>query len=397
MTTTLTDDRRTRRRLNPKLAVLAALVLIAAVITAFIAAGQERNAAPLDPDNPSPEGARAVAQVLGRQGVQVTTVRSAADLPTVGSNTTVVVTNPNLLGSDRLDTLKERSSAADTVVLVGAGQRVLDALGLPVDVTTTSADQDKPASCALAAANGLTLPEDTREVRYTPRSDPGDDGASRATRCFPPAGSFSAGGDEAATLVSLPSSDGGPTYQLLGSSAVLRNNSITDGDRAALALRLLGAEPTLIWWNANSADAGLDAAQPARWPQWLAPAALIVALAAVVLMLVRGRRLGALVSEPLPVIVRADETTRARGQLYRRAGDLGRGAAVLRAGTERRLASYLNTRGNPDATIRAVADATGRPAAQVADLLLGPAPTTESGLTSLAQQLSALEKEVRPQ
>ena len=57
-------------------------------------------------------------------------------------------------------------------------------------------------------------------------------------------------------------------------------------------------------------------------------------------MLWRGRRLGPLVVEPLPVVVKAVESTQGRGRLYRRVRDRAHAAGILprpppRAGSPR--------------------------------------------------------------
>src|SRR4029079_9085813 len=64
-------------------------------------------------------------------------------------------------------------------------------------------------------------------------------------------------------------------------------------------------------------------------------------LVVVVTAIWRGRRLGRLVTEKLPVVVRAGETTRGRGRLYRRGRSHGHAAAALRAGTAARSAARL--------------------------------------------------------
>ena len=91
------------------------------------------------------------------------------------------------------------------------------------------------------------------------------------------------------------------------------------------------------------------------------------------------RRLGRLVREPLPVVVRAVETTERRGRLYRRAGDRARAAAVLRLAPADRLARRLAVRRgagpSPSSTRRR-----GRPAARPRRWLAScsdpPRPTT---------------------
>jgi len=58
--------------------------------------------------------------------------------------------------------------------------------------------------------------------------------------------------------------------------------------------------------------------------------ALQVFIAAALAALWRTRRLGPLVAEPLPVVVRASETVEGHGRLYRSRRSRGRAAAVLR-------------------------------------------------------------------
>ena len=57
------------------------------------------------------------------------------------------------------------------------------------------------------------------------------------------------------------------------------------------------------------------------------PGLWIAGATVVALLLWRVRRLGPLVTEPLPVIVKAIETARSRGRLYRKAGDRAHAAA----------------------------------------------------------------------
>ena len=116
-------------------------------------------------------------------------------------------------------------------------------------------------------------------------------------------------------------------------------------------------------------------------------------------MLWRGRRLGPLVSEPLPVTVSAIESTQSHGRLYRKSRDRPHAAAVLREASRSRLAQQLALPGGSDsATLtRALAARVGRPLPEL-DALLSPSsppPTTDRDLVELATRLTALEREVR--
>jgi len=110
----------------------------------------------------------------------------------------------------------------------------------------------------------------------------------------------------------------------------------------------------------------------------------------------RGRRLGRVVVEPLPVIVRATETTRGRGRLYRRGRAHAHAAAALRAGTISRVAGRIGlprTATGPE-VVDALSRATGRPPEAIDSLLYGPPPTDDASLVALTQALDILESEV---
>jgi hypothetical protein len=112
------------------------------------------------------------------------------------------------------------------------------------------------------------------------------------------------------------------------------------------------------------------------------------------LVLWRARRLGGIVSEPLPVSVRAAELVEGHGRLYARAGARDRAAAALRAATADRVARRLGLpRGaGPDAVVAAVAPLTGRPAADLTAVLSGPPPADDAQLVRLANELDRLEE-----
>ena len=68
---------------------------VAAVLVALLVGDRPATSEPLDPDNPGADGARAVARVLGNQGVDVHVVRGAEalDRTELGPSTTVLVTS----------------------------------------------------------------------------------------------------------------------------------------------------------------------------------------------------------------------------------------------------------------------------------------------------------------
>jgi hypothetical protein len=192
---------------------------------------------------------------------------------------------------------------------------------------------------------------------------------------------------------------GGRTVTVLGQADVLRNGHLAEQGNAALALRVLGARDRLIWYLPDPLELSAAQQQPSvselapAWVRWVALQLMVTVLLA---MLWRARRLGRLVTEPLPIVVRAAETQEGRARLYRQAGARDRAAATLRTATARRLATRLDI--PPDAAPTTLAtlaaEVTARPTEQVHQLLLGPAPRDDAALVRLADELDRLEREV---
>lgn len=377
-------DRRSRRR---RLVVTTVVVLVLLLVVAVLMALGRRggNDDPLDPRNAGSDGAQAVARVLDQRGVSVDIARSQGqleDLDPADGDTTVVVTDPSALSEETATAMWEQVGGARRVVLVEPGRFVLQALGLDVSPASGGAPtRSLRAGCVLpglAASDTISAGGEA----YT-TSDAG------ATRCFTFEG--------ASSVVALPANGGTPEVVVLGSGEVLTNGEVTRYDNAGVSLRLLGQGDRLVWYIPSVLDVSADDTTPeSELPRALGPLTFLALFAVLAMMLWRGRRFGPLVTEPLPAVVKAIETTQSRGRLYRRARDTGRAGAVLRASTTRRLASYLGLPAGAatEVVAQATAAATGRPLAEVHALLAGPPPTDEDAMVSLADDLSTLEKEV---
>ncbi|MFI9507636.1 DUF4129 domain-containing protein [Nocardia sp. NPDC052566] len=109
----------------------------------------------------------------------------------------------------------------------------------------------------------------------------------------------------------------------------------------------------------------------------------------------RARRRGALVGEPRPVEVAANELLAGQAALYRRAKDYDHVAAKLRAATLRRIRPMLDVTSDApqDRVIAAIATRTGAAPAQVQQALFGPVPDAGT-LELVAAQLEWIEEEV---
>jgi hypothetical protein len=385
------------------LAPWVVILLLGALALVALGAGTGPQERLLDPRSPAPVGGRALAEVLREAGVEVSVIGSIAEAPRlVPAGTTVVVTADDRISTEALGELAERAAAADRLVVlltrpqpVGALDPALSGYVVPQVPSAPAAGCPIPvvrAGDVVAGGTVMMLPEPTETTESAEPTQPG--GASRVT-CLPAQGVPDGG----ALLTLLPAGADRPETLLVGFAAGLANQAITSEDNAAVALRMLGGSPRLTWLIPSGADQPTDATGDAvsAWPPWTTPVALVLALGTVLLAAVRGRRLGRVVPEPLPVVVRAAETTESRGHLYRRSKDLARTATVLRDGTRTRLRHRLGVaRTDPlDVLVLAVAAATGEPRDRVELLLGDTAPGSDADLVALASDLALLEGKVR--
>ena len=364
------------------------LVVVVALVVIAVVTGVRRNAhqgQSLDPQNPGREGSQALASVLRHRGVEVDVARGQDELldTPVRAGTTVLVTDTGELSDQTAATMLGHAAGADRVLLVQPDRFLLAALDLPVDTGGGSADTGTVrATCTLEGlSTGDRVAPGTRTYVTT---------APGPVTCFPHDDSFE--------LVAVAPAAGRPEVLVLGNEDLFANRSITDEDHAGIALRLLGRGDRVVWYLPSALDISDEDTTPtSEVPRALWPLTFLAGVGLLVLMFWRGRRFGPLVTEPLPAVVKAIETTQSRGRLYRKARDTRRAGSVLRSRATRRLATYLGLplRAAPATVAQAAASAAGRDPRAVIALFTDPPPTTEAALVALANDLTDLEKDVR--
>jgi hypothetical protein len=360
---------------------IVALVL-AAVLLTLLTSGKG-NDLPLDPGGVGPSGSRALAQVLDGHGVRVEverTAAAAANAANADPGATVLVSRTDLLGDPDVQALRGLASPGRQLVLVAPDQRQLDVLAPGLRELDRVSDRVVSRGCDLTEA--VTAGRaDAGGSTYDIADNP------QAIGCYPVRGR--------PTLVVWPSTG---IATVIGQADLLRNDQLAKEGNAALLIGLLGRSDHLIWF-APSGEflTGEQHSLGSLLPPWVRWAVLQLFLVVAVCMIWRGRRLGRLVPEPLPVVVRAVETTEGRARMYRRSRAHARAAATLREATMGRLRERIGLpRHAPSADVIAVvATRTGRPSADVAAMLVGPPPHDDAGLVRLAQILDQLDREVR--
>ena len=368
-----------QRRRAGRWVVLGLLAITAfAVVTAWLSA--PRLGGRMDPDATSPAGARALVTLLRDRGVEVIVAASVDDVERAArpDSLLLVAETANTRGDDLLNRLAAVPGDRLVVEPTVRSREIL-APGLTL---SRDGQPDRQPDCPLREAN-----------RAGPVQIEGGDiyeGALTGplTRCY--------GG----ALVRYNSD--GRTVTVAGTADFMTNGSLLKEGNAALAMNIAGDRARLIWYapqrpqGDRSADATVAELIPDAFFWVVAQLCLVTAL----LALWQGRRLGPLVAEKLPVVVRASETVEGRARLYRSRRARDQAAAALRTATLQRVTPRLGLGINPSEN--AVVAAIGPPIRTrrgadeptVHRILFGPPPDTDSDLFGLAQALDDIERQV---
>jgi hypothetical protein len=366
------DTRRIWRGVRVPLAILA--LIVAMGLLTVLAQGDQTFGA-LEPGSYEPGGSRALAQLLRKNGVEIETVRTVAEARAAASSATLLVTDPELVRPEQLTELV--GQAANIVLVAPRGGTLAHALP-SVQVEGSTGVEVRSPGCTVAAAvaagdallGGITY----RTVTSTGRVCYGNAFAQVAT------------GD-------------GTTATVLGAGDPLTNAHLSEDGNAALGLRLLGRNQRLVWYLPSLNDPALDPAKRSFYdliPHGWRFGVIQLGIAAALIALWRGRRLGPVVTEPLPVVVRAAETAEGRARLYRKAGATDHAGEILREAVRARLRPLLGlpVDAGPAAVVESAARRSGWDETQVGELLYGPPPADDPALVRLVDALDMLEAAV---
>lgn len=378
--------------------IVAVVVLFVVLIGTLLWTQRPEDYTPLSTENSTPTGTRAVAQILRAQGVDVRQATTMADARVQDpDNTTLVVATSAPLAFYQVEALAEYPG---DLVLIDPSQHLLDEVAPGLNVEYSLDSDPVPALCDDVDA----LAAETVAVPAAGLSgDPGPDGHL----CF-----SSSNGAHAYGVVH----DNDRRVTVIAPGQIVTNERLDEHGHAALALRALGRHPTLVWtmgdtfdpstitWSDPDGSVSTDGAAPPSEvqanPDFLPPgtgsALYVLGITVALAALWRARRFGPLVTEPLPVVVRASEATRGRARLYRRARASGRATAALRGAAALRIARRLGVPRAADrhALTSAIARATNRPTAEVERILYGPPPSDDLTMISIIEELDTLESEV---
>ena len=356
------------------LLALAAIVVVA-VTTVLLTA--PRPGKRMDPASTSPDGTHALVSLLRDRGVEVIVADSAEQVAGADRPGTLLIVVQTLFLSDS-ETVSKLTDARSDLLLVAPAGLTREQLAPRIAVDEPAQFGGGDPDCALPEANRAGTARLTGTATYIASGD------TPVIRCYDGA------------LVRYR--EGNRSVTVVGTGEFMMNSQLLKEGNAALAMNLAGAAPRVIWYapqRFESSSPGGGSLSDLMPPQirWI-----VLQLGLVVLLLAaaQARRLGPLVAESLPVVVRASETVEGRGRLYRSRRARDRAAEALRTAVLGRLLPRLGLRtgADPQSVVAAVNARCGTEATLVGQALFGPAPSSDAELVHLAHQLDDIERKV---
>jgi len=359
--------------------VLLALAVIVGVATLASYLTAPRPGGPMDPESTSPEGARSLVTILREHGVDVIAADDIAAVENAARpDTLILVAQTFYLFDD--DLLSRLATLPGDRLLIAPVSRTREALAPEVKIGGTTTFGDSKPDCDLREATRAGAVQLGLGDAYEAAGD------VPVTRCY--------GG----ALVRYIHD--GREVTVVSASDFMTNSGLLKQGNAALAMNLAGSHPRLIWYAPQHSEAGAESGGSARItdliPDQVIWVVLQLCLVVALLALWKGRRIGPLVAERLPVVVRASETVEGRGRLYRSRRARDRAADALRTAALQRMMPRigLGHDAEPPAVVTAVAERCGSSPQAVAHILFGPPPASDPDLVNLAHELDNIERQV---
>jgi Domain of unknown function (DUF4350) len=356
--------------------VLVAIVVIVgvAVLSTWLTA--PRPGGRMDPTSTSQDGARALATLLRDHGVDVIAAGDIAAVERAARpDTLILVAQTSHLDDDLLHRL---AALPGDRLLVEPVSRTREQLAPEIRLDDATTFGGAQPDCDLREATRAGAVQFGLSDAYRAEGD------VELTRCYDGA------------LVRY--TDEERTVTVVGTADFMTNSGLLKEGNAALAMNLAGTHPRVIWYAPQRSEGESEGAATISdlIPDHVTWIVVQLCLTVALLAFWKGRRIGPLVAERMPVVVRASETVEGRGRLYRSRRASDRAAEALRNATLQRMLPRLGLGHNtaPPAVVQAVAERSGLHAQAVAHTLFGPPPATDADLVNLAHELDNIERQV---
>jgi Domain of unknown function (DUF4350) len=356
--------------------VLLALLVIVAVAAIGTYLTAPREGGRMDADSTGPDGTHALVALLRDRGVDVVVAHDIDDVEKAARpDSLLLVAETYFLVND--DVVRRLGDVPGDRLLVEPVTAIRDALAPGIRVTSDNTMGGEP-KCDLPQALRAGRVELGLATAYEAAGD------TPLTRCYHGA--------------VVRYRDGDRTITAIATGDFMTNSELLKEGNAALAMNLAGQRPRLIWYAPQHFEGEKSRATDIvdLIPDNVGWMVLQLALVVVLVAWWRGRRMGPLVAENLPVVVRSSETVEGRGRLYRSQRARDRAADALRTAALQRMLPRLGLDPNadPPAVVAAVADRSRGRYEAVQHTLYGPPPATDTDLVNLARELDDIERQV---
>lgn len=363
--------------------IISAVSVVLIAVIALATTGSSTKGVPFSATNAAPAGSKAIAEVLRERGVDVsvpTTLAGAKATLSGSTRSTLFLVDPN--GHLDRTQLRALASRAEHVIVLSPTYSQIAALAPEVGLAGVVGRNSLSAGCDLPSARAAGRVSGTGSgFRVLDRG-------AHTTACF-------ASGTDTFSVVDISRATQHVT--VIGTTDAFDNEHVAQRGNAALALTLLGDNDRLVWYLPTIDDSSASGPTIAQLtPAWVGGASALLIVVAIAAAFWRGRRLGPLVIENLPVVVRASETMEGRARLYQKGAARLRALDSLRIGSISRLATQcgLSRLATVDDVIAAVAAITARDTAVIRSLLLTANPHSDRELVRLSDELLDLERAV---
>jgi Domain of unknown function (DUF4350) len=356
--------------------VLAIVVIVGvAVLSTYLTA--PRPGGRMEPTSTSSDGARALVTLLRDHGVDVIAADDIAAVERAARPDTLILVAQTFHLIDD-DLLRRLAAVPGDRLLVEPVSRTREKLAPEIRLDGATTFGGAEPDCDLREATRAGAVQFGLSDTYAAAGD------VSLTRCY----------DRALVRYA----DGGRTITVVGTADFMTNSGLLKEGNAALAMNLAGTHPRLIWYAPQHSEGESEGGATISdlIPDHVTWIVLQLCLVVALLAVWKGRRIGPLVAEQLPVVVRASETVEGRGRLYRSRRASDRAAEALRTATLQRMLPRLGLGPSsaPPAVVQAVAERCGLNPQAVAHTLFGPPPATDADLVSLAHELDNIERQV---
>ena len=386
---------------------VAVLLLVFTTVAALIEAPRPSSETFLSPKGNDDHGGSSLQERLSDEGVDVERFTNAQDAFVRASegNATLFLPATKFLNYEDMRTLGSLATASDLrVVAVQPHRAFLADIGLREDgnriaTKTLAPTAGTGADCELSDARDAG-PATILRTRYLSLEE------DSWNACYD-------GGLMGFDGVNI-------SYFVAGAPDIFSNEHIDEAGNARLATGLLSEHDTVIWLDQHEETPRAAASgppeptasgdqstsqRPIQYPEAGEPAPIYSALptwfwavligaliVGVMVALSKGRRLGAPITEPLPVTAPAAEKVYGRARLYRRAHAYTQSLRALRAGALRRIRPplRLSSQATQPEIVAAVEQRIGWPQPDIESILYSRIASNEQELLELAHSIDAL-------